>query len=157
MPTNNKTPNLALNSWLGTDKPTRTDFVNDNVILDDIISTHMANEELHFTTSEKAWISQPYYIRSYLGNGEESKEVIFDFNPKCILIHKKGSVLYYYDTETGYNVYNSAIALQTSFSSAGVSLYNNILTVYQTVETPQNNYFYNLNASGIQYVCIAFK
>ena len=30
MPTENKTANLGLNSWLGTDKPQRADFVEDN-------------------------------------------------------------------------------------------------------------------------------
>ena len=34
MPTSNKTPALSLNNWLGTDKPMRSDFTEDNLILD---------------------------------------------------------------------------------------------------------------------------
>ena len=43
MPTNNKTSNLNLNSWLSTDKPKREDFVNDNIILDTAIGQHINN------------------------------------------------------------------------------------------------------------------
>ena len=32
MPTSNKTPELNLNNWLGTDKPMRSDFTEDNLI-----------------------------------------------------------------------------------------------------------------------------
>ena len=37
MPTSNKTPALSLNNWLGTDKPMRSDFTEDNLILDSVI------------------------------------------------------------------------------------------------------------------------
>ena len=34
MPTSNKTEHLGLNQWLGTDKPKRADFVEDNAAID---------------------------------------------------------------------------------------------------------------------------
>ena len=41
MPTSNKTPALSLNNWLGTDKPMRSDFTEDNLILDSVIVGHL--------------------------------------------------------------------------------------------------------------------
>ena len=49
MPTENKTTNLSLNSWLATDKPKREDFVNDNNIIDTVLGTHIADTSLHIT------------------------------------------------------------------------------------------------------------
>ena len=46
MPTSHKT-GLGLNAWVGSDCPMRQDFVDDNTLLDELISTHINNQEQH--------------------------------------------------------------------------------------------------------------
>ena len=60
MPTNNKTPKLKLNSWLGTDKPMRSDFVEDNTLLDTLLGGHLEDSSLHLSESDRLSLTSPF-------------------------------------------------------------------------------------------------
>lgn len=69
MPTNQKTPHLGLNNWLETDKPMRTDFTSDNLLIDEALGGHMKDTTLHLTEEDRTVLSAPAHIMQYLGMG----------------------------------------------------------------------------------------
>ena len=61
MPTSNKTPALSLNNWLGTDKPMRSDFTEDNLILDSVIGGHLQDAVSHLSAATERNLIRPIY------------------------------------------------------------------------------------------------
>lgn len=159
MPTENKTPNLNLNSWLGTDKPKRQDFVDDNTILDTVIANHLADTISHMSASEKALLSAPFKVDVLAGDGNSSCAHTLPFSPKLVIVFLKNNPPIQYNSENNYYVYNFAIATQSSYgSSKGATLSGNTLTLEQTQSsTPASGVFINLNKYFGQYVYVAFK
>ena len=111
MPTENKTVNLNLNSWIGTDKPKREDFVNDNIILDTIISNHMLDTSLHFTASDREKLEErPFVLEILTGDGNASKKHILSITPKMVIVFTTNQPLVGYDKTNNCAVCNSGIA-----------------------------------------------
>lgn len=92
MSSTNKTEYLNLNSWVGADVPKREDFVNDNVIIDNAISTHFDDNRIHITKPERDKWNSPFYIQSYMGDGTESQTIAVeaDFVPTWGLVFGYG-------------------------------------------------------------------
>ena len=91
MASTNKTPNFNLNSWLGTDKPTRSDFNSDNELIDSILSEHIENSDVHISSEQKAKLEQPFVKGMIAGNGESSKTITFDFAPSFVIYFQENS------------------------------------------------------------------
>ena len=53
MSSTNKTTNLKLNDWVGTDVPQREDFNADNQRIDKAIGDHTGNTTVHITQAER--------------------------------------------------------------------------------------------------------
>ena len=53
MSSTNKTSNLRLNNWNGTDKPERIDFNRDNDIIDSAITEHKNDTDIHINANER--------------------------------------------------------------------------------------------------------
>ena len=158
MPSSNKTANYSLNKWISTDKPIMSDFNSDNEILDNIIGTHISNTSIHLTSDEKDRVSKPYFIQLVPGNGAESKEITFSFMPKMVLYCLRGKPFTSFDNSNNYNVINGGFAIGNYFgASEGMLLDEAKLTVSQTQSAIEGQNFINLNRSGGQYLCIAFK
>ncbi len=155
MPTQNKTENLLLNQWLSTDKPKREDFVSDNLIIDQVISEHLEDFDLHLSESDRTLLSNPFAIGTISGDGQSSKIHTLDFIPKFIFVFLKTYPLSYYDSDNGYTVVNSGIATNGYGSSSGINLTLNSLTLSQST-TASDGIFNNLNAVA-NYSYIAFK
>ena len=157
MPTENKTTNLSLNNWLGTDKPQRSDFVEDNQILDEVIGNHLSNYTMHFSSSDRELLKNPFAIGGLAGDGNATCTHTFDFNPRCVFVFLKNAPFLEYDTENGYTVCNSAVVTTSrGGGTLGASLLLNELTLSQST-TAENRRFINLNKDGGQYFYIAFK
>lgn len=158
MASSNKTTNLNLNSWISTDKPKREDFVSDNTILDTVISTHIANTTLHFTTGDRALLSAPFEVGVWGGTGDASYVHTLSFSPKYVFVFLRNNPFIKYDSTNGYTIYNCGAACYNSCgASLGVSLSGAQLTLQQTQGTPTDGNFINLNKSLGQYVYIALK
>lgn len=156
MPTENKTTNLQLNSWLGTDKPQRADFVSDNTILDSVIGAHLADLTLHLSTDDRALLTNPFTVGVVAGDGNSSKDHTFEFYPRIVFVFLRNSPFVEYDATNGYTLCNSAIATSDGGCSCGADLFLDTLTLSQSTNA-SNGRFFNLNKSGAQYVYIAFK
>ena len=75
MSSTNKTEYLMLNQWLGSDRPQRIDFVDDNRIIDDAIKIHFSDTSKHLSNEQRDKLNQPYVMVSYSGSGESSKVI----------------------------------------------------------------------------------
>ena len=53
MSSTNKTEELGLNQWVGTDVPKMEDFNNDNALIDKAISDHIWSASAHVTMEQK--------------------------------------------------------------------------------------------------------
>ncbi len=160
MASTNKTANFNLNSWLGTDKPTRSDFNSDNELIDSILSEHIENSDVHISSEQKSKLEKPFVKGLIAGNGESSRNITFDFNPSFVIYYQESYALTEYDMDNSYNRCHSGIASMISgfgTCSSGLSLSGNKLTVHQTIGEAEYGVFNNLNEDGGQYVYIAFK
>ena len=52
MSSTNKTEELGLNQWVGTDVPKMEDFNNDNALIDKAISDHIWSASAHVTMEQ---------------------------------------------------------------------------------------------------------
>ncbi len=157
MPTENKTTNLSLNSWLATDKPKREDFVNDNNIIDTVLGTHIADTSLHITEDFVESISNSAVIGTLAGDGESHCVHTLPITPKFVIVFLKSQPPTKYDASNNYTLCNYAIACSGYGNSKGISLSENKLTLNQSTSTPVDKVFINLNLKYGQYVYIAFK
>ncbi len=155
MSSSQKTEYLGLNSWLGSDRPQRIDFVDDNRILDNAIKEHITNTTAHCTSTQKAKYENPYSFQSYAGTGAESKVVTLAFSPKFVMVFTKDAPLMQTDAN-GVLLANFAIAAKSNGGTGGVTINNSNITVYQSL-TENNGVKYNLNKLNGQYCIIAFK
>lgn len=153
MASTNKTPNLRLNNWLENDKPKRADFVSDNSIIDNVLGTHINDNDLHLTLSEKSRISAPYKISLEYGTGESSTSYNPGFVPAMAVIFKVNSALQ--SSVSNYAVMNFAVVTPKG-STGGASITGAALTVRQT-SSAENGVLYNLNELNTAYVIIYFK
>ena len=74
MSSTNKTTNLKLNDWVGTDVPQREDFNADNQRIDKAIGDHTGNTTVHITQAERDLWGLPFYYYNYFGNGKVTEE-----------------------------------------------------------------------------------
>lgn len=158
MPTNNKTPNLNLNSWTGTDKPKRQDFVDDNNTIDSVVGSHIANALIHMSAAEKELLNSTISVGTLAGDGNASCTHTLSFSPKLVIVFVRGEAPVVYNSTGSYYVYNFAIATQSYCGSTqGATLNGAKLTLQQTQGTPTDGIFINLNKYFEQYVYVAFK
>lgn len=161
MASTNKTPNLNLNSWVGTDQPTRTDFVYDNTTIDTALGGHISDSDIHVTSAQKTKISQPFIVDTIMGNGNATKTINLPFAPSLVIYYQKDYPFTGYNSSSDYTICRAGIVgLVSGFSSAslGLSLSGSTLTVSQSTTTPSaGGNFINLNENGGQYGYVAFR
>lgn len=157
MPTENKTANLGLNSWLGTDKPQRADFVEDNTIIDTAITNHLNDFDLHFSSGDRTLLENPFKIGVFAGDGASTQDITFDFYPRIVFVFLRNAPFTEYNSSNGYTKINAAVVASSGGGGTiGVSLFLDTLTVSQSTNASSGR-FTNLNANGSQYFYIAFK
>ena len=157
MSSNNKTQNLRLNLWDGSDKPKRADFNYDNTILENIISSHLNDTTVHFASGEKDSIANPFVISTYIGNGANARLVSLSFQPRFLFIFANNMPLSVYDsTDDKMLVYAGAVA--GSYHSPGITITEEGLNVVYTPNNPSiRNYYPMFNENAVKYTYIALK
>lgn len=154
MPTNNKT-SLGLNSWLGTDKPKRSDFVEDNTLLDSLLNSHFADNTRHFTADDRTLLSQAFVMGTYIGDGQAQQVITLPFAPRLVIVFymRKGALSY----RSGYYENNFGI-IGPAGAMTGLYLDKDKLTVCQDATAPAaGGVKTNLNSSNGMYVYTAFR
>jgi hypothetical protein len=158
MPTNNKT-SLGLNSWVGTDKPKRSDFVEDNATLNTLLTAHFNDAAKHLSTGDRTMLTDSFILGNYTGNGASTQVITLPFEPRMVMVFMEQAVLndYVPVAASGYNENNFAIVTKKG-GSMGLLLNANKLTVYQNLSIPTGGGIYtNLNSNSEDYVYIAFR
>ena len=156
MPSTNKTPRLGLNNWVGTDKPKRTDFVEDNTLLDTAVGAHLDDTVLHLTEADRILLENEAVLDLYVGTGAEEGSFELEFEPKAILIFQQNKPPAEYNS-AGYLQINSAFASRIG-KSAGIRLDRRMVYLQQSQSAPAvGGYYLNLNKSYGQYFYIALR
>ena len=87
MPSTHKTAHLNLNQWIGSDKPKREDFCDDNLKVDTAIKNHTGSTDIHITADERtAWQSGGLTISSYVGDLEPSRTITLGYKPRAVIV-----------------------------------------------------------------------
>ena len=158
MPTQNKTTNLNLNSWLGTDKPKREDFVSDNAILDSVIHAHTTDESIHLTQADRQILAGSQITAELLqGDGKAVKSHTLSFAPSMVIVFLATKPFTDFDFTNNCVVCNGGVGNQTNGSTSGVELGGTTLILSQSQSIPTSGPYLNLNKNGEQYVCVEFK
>lgn len=158
MSSTNKTENLQLNQWIGTDTPQRIDFCSDNQILDAVISEHLDDTVEHITANERQVWNSPVYVCSFVGNGSTSREINLecDFNPIFGIIYPITYMPFVADFTNGTHL-NYTGFFSPYGSSIGISLSGKKVTLSQsTIPISPAEYKY-YNAKNINYAIVCFR
>lgn len=158
MSATNQTPFLGLSSWLGTDKPQRTDFNADNEKIDNFASEHTADLQCHLSTEDREKFDQPYFMGIYYGDGKNSQTI----KTNCPFTPNFGFVYCINRTpqETDFSSnasYNYFAVLSQRGSMPGVSLSNSDLVVSNSISAVFEKEYANMNVSGRTYVYFLFR
>ena len=152
MASTNRTQYLGLSNWLESDRPKRSDFVNDNVIIDTALGLHLADSGLHLTPSEKQKATEPFRVSVVMGTGSTTS-LRLDFAPSMVIVFKRDSL----PTVTGnsYTTVNAGIAT-LSGGSGGIQLDDTLITLTQS-SSASNGKFYNFSEAYAEYIVISFR
>lgn len=160
MSSTNKTENIGLNSWVGTDVPKREDFNADNVLIDKAISEHTLNSNIHIENTEREKWNSPYYIGVYYGDGELSRTLDFEdmpFRPNWAIVFATST----FPSVTDFSnkmTYNYFGFVTTSGSTIGMTLTSNKkLKVIQSPTLINSTGVRSFNEDGMTYVAIFFR
>lgn len=149
------TPNLGLCAWDGADRPKRTDFVNDNAVIDQVLGEHINNVGMHVTSEEKKLYANPYSVLSYVGDGAATKSFPLTEVYSFAIVFQK-----YYPSVTFDSNQNAvsrfAIVGRLFGSSSTMSMNSTSITIKQDAAAT-NGVINNFNQNGGQYVMLLFK
>lgn len=152
MPSSFKTTNLGLNSWIESDKPTRGDFVGDNVIIDNILGAHVKDNSLHLNEEQIAQIEEPYFFDILQGSNEASRSIKLSYTPRFVIYFAVNKP--WIEHTTNGEVVNGGISIYTYGSSGGIAIGEEKLIISHGEIDGVN---YNLNNMEYQYLLIAFR
>lgn len=156
MPTNNKT-SLGLNSWVGTDKPMRSDFVEDNTTLNNLLTGHFSDTTQHLSTADRTMLTDSFILGNYTGNGASTQVITLPFAPRMVIIFMDQFLMNRYAANGSYNE-NNFVIVTTMGGSLGAFLSADKLTVCETQNIPSGGgILSNLNSESDDYVYIAFR
>lgn len=158
MSASNKTANLGLNSWLGSDRPQRSDFNSDNEKIDSYFSEHSSNMEMHLSESDREKLIEPYYIGSYIGNGNSTRELALEcsFEPSFGIIFCLNNPMGITQFDQKKHSNYSAFVSQRG-STLGAKLEGKNLTVTYYMSASVESECEGLNVSGRTYFYIMFR
>ena len=156
MASTNKTENLGLNLWDGTDRPQRVDFNSDNMLIDEALGSHIDNTSLHLTETEKARVKRPVQNLSYMGSGESTATVTLPLVPSMVLVFCEGKPHSVYDSTKSCTKVYCGMAVYGAGATSGVTLEGGTLKVSQDSQAASGamNCF---NESGLQYKVIIIR
>ena len=160
MSSTNKTANLKLNSWIGSDKPKRTDFNNDNDIIDRVITEHTSDSVIHITDEERQYWNTFVQMGMYFGNGSVSRVIELDceFDVSFAIVFAKNrplSISRFSDSKK----YNYAAFVGRYAASSGAEFSDDFksIIVEQSASPSISNEYMNLNETGVAYCYILFR
>ena len=159
----NKT-SLGLHNWKPDDKPVRLDFVQDNQLLDSLLTAHFNDNSRHRNADDPV----PMTINSYIGDGKTQQIISLPFAARLVLVYRQnlsavgvrtGGELGAY---CGFAAYHYSCRHCESLRCdermmAGLFLDGTSLTVMQDAGTSTTKVHNSFNESNAEYEYIAFR
>lgn len=158
MSSTNKTRLIGLNNWDATDKPTRTDFNNDNTLVDTVLGNHINDTTKHITDEERVRWYNPYGIDVYYGDGKTSKTVAlnFSFDPTICIVFATNTTPGIIDIPNSVH-YNYLGIATNSGSMTGLTLSGSNLIVSESPSMYATYEKRSYNELGKTYIVIAIR
>lgn len=157
MGSTNKTEDLELNQWIGSDVPKMEDFNRDNEIIDKTLGEHIWNVSKHVTAQQKKAWSNPIGFASYAGDGKDIRRVKLNmgFEPTvCIVFSSDNTVGM---SDFGNNVHYNYFGFATlNGSTYGLQLDGDFVEVKSSSQTG-NFEITNLNQLNKNYIVVGFR
>lgn len=150
MASKNKTEKLGLNLWEGTDRPQRGDFNSDNMIVDEALGGHIANGDLHLSSTEKERVKRPVATQSYIGSGEATLSLSLGTTPSMVVVYCDAMPFSVYDGSGSCTKVYGGVAVYGAGGSAGIKIEGNTLKLSQDASA-QNGVRNCLNEKDRQY------
>ena len=120
---------------------------------DFLCKTHVNDGTAHLSAADKAYLSEPVAVGTYVGNGESSKTVSLGFRPKALFIFQSGSSMVALENGSVVSLFGAAAG---SRAGKGVSLSENGFSV-----SSENSSAYGvqtkLNSLAQTYVYVAMR
>lgn len=160
MSSTNKTENLKLNSWIGSDKPQRVDFNYDNEIIDKVFTEHTADTVSHVSSDEKDKWNNYLFEETYFGDGAIKRTIKtrcpFEARFGIVFANNRPPSVITFSSNQKAN-YFGFFSLRASTS--GLELADDMvtLTVHQPALPVMQNEYPNYNESGVTYHIIMFR
>ena len=152
MSSTNKTPNLKLNSWVGIDVPCREDFVRDNNIIDNKVSSHCADNSIHIKDEEREVWNTPIHLQTYFGDGSDYQtvELYCDFEPKWGFVYAAQYPTSRCDVRNNTN-YHYFGFFTRGVTEAGLEIKGKQLTVHNTACPFFETEMFSFNQRGFSF------
>lgn len=152
MSSTNKTINLNLNNWIGSDIPKRADFNYDNERIDEICGSHTIDKNIHITSEERVLWNTQCVEGTYFGSGGTQVEVILGFKPKAVIVFS-------YNKPLGLaNATDCYAGISTQFiNSIGIDLTPTGFKTYHGTTHSVDGIIPKFNVAGMDYAYLAFK
>lgn len=155
MPSSYKTEHLGLNRWIGSDKPKRADFNDDNTLIDTAFAEHLADHTAHATQEEKELWNEPFAAGSYTGDNAASRTISLGFTPRAVCVSAVGIA------PISMNL-NGEVFVRSGFATAfgstkAVELTQDGFSVRNAIYTPPDGETPKLNMNNIAYIYLAWK
>lgn len=159
MSSTNKTKNLKLNSWIGSDKPQRVDFNDDNEKIDAAFANHTQDEAVHIKEAERNKWNNYIYTDMYFGDGSITRVIETDcpFDARFGLIFaasRPASVVASTAKKVNYLAFFSP---EASTSGVECDITGTILKVSNSTHAAIQNEYINLNENGLTYFIVMFR
>ena len=158
MSATNKTSYLGLSSWLGSDKPQRTDFNSDNEKIDAFASEHTTDLQCHLSEEDREKFDLPYYYGVYFGNGEQEQTVVTNcpFRPTFGFVYCLNSPPQQTDFSNSASYSYMAFTAQRG-SMSGISLSGSDLVASDPLSPVAKNEYPRMNSIGHTYFYVLFR
>lgn len=160
MSSTNKTSNLQLNSWIGSDKPKREDFNTDNEIIDMAITQHVKNANVHITSSERDSWNNYMFTGVYFGNGTTERVITTEcpFEAKIGFVYANNRPVTIVRFDEGKKI-NYLGIFGVFANTLGIKLNADCksFTVENSASAMTVKEYANFNESGVTYHYIMFR
>lgn len=150
MASSSKTENYSLNQWVGTDKPMRTDFNEDNRIIDKTIFDHINDMSVHTYAVDK--LQNESF--AYLGDGAKTQKIVLNFEPDSILVLSLSHAPIEYTSSVVKWYFGAAIK---GLDGNGITIDGVNVTVEQRTLTSGAKDLCCLNTLGETYMIVAMR
>lgn len=157
MSSTNKTGELELNKWIGSDIPQMEDFNRDNEIIDKTLGEHIWDVSKHVTAEQKKAWSNPLGCASYIGNGSDSRSIKLNmgFEPSVCFVFATNNAVGLSDF--GNNVHYNYFGIATvNGSTYGLNIDGEMLEVKNAATTASFE-MTNFNQVGKSYLVVGFR